>query len=276
MTDHQVKSWFGASVQAVASHPAVQALAMKWLQIKTERDPCLADFWHNPDEAFTNNTILFLKGERDFTYLHHGRYLRDRIGFSMQGLQLGALRTKVRGALMEIYDRSSAGMELAYFQSFADFQQDVVLWGRLCLPLRISEDDPRVAILLYCHPIEDKASIARTVFERSSIGIIIATPIKDDGGRIEDAWVVAQNEHAGEVTGIEDHASADLLLRHTPLFGREEVWEHLTRGLEQHATVAVVTDKVRNLTLNLSLELLGEYLVARIMPVERPREFVIE
>ena len=63
---------------SVVSHPAVRSLAEKWFQIKTERDPNLADFWHNADEAFVDNTILLLKGETDYTYLHHGRALQQR------------------------------------------------------------------------------------------------------------------------------------------------------------------------------------------------------
>ena len=34
--------------------------------------------------------------------------------------------------------------DIAYFQSFSDFSQDVVLWGRLCLPLRMHADDDRI------------------------------------------------------------------------------------------------------------------------------------
>jgi hypothetical protein len=264
MSQHQVRSWFGSVVPTVATHPAVQALAAKWFQIKAERDPRLADFWHDADEAFTDYVILFLKGRRDYTYLHHGRYLRDRIGFSMQGLMLGELRTRVRPQLMAIYDRAVSEFNIAYFQSFSDFQHEVMLWGRLCLPLRISADDERVAILLYCHPIEDKASIFKALFERSNSGIVIGAPIKNESGAIIDAWIVAQNEQASTITGIVEHRSADLLLRQTPLFARQDLWDHLVDRVAQRATVATVSDQSRGLTLSLYAELLDEYLVLRL------------
>jgi hypothetical protein len=261
---YQVKSWYGAAVPNVVSHPAVRSLAEKWFQITTERDPTLADFWHNADEAFVDNTILLLKGESDYTYLHHGRSLQQKIGFSMQGLRLVELRTKVRATLMQIYDRVTADFVLCYFQSFADFQQDVVLWGRLAIPVRLSTDDPRVAIVLYCHPIEDKASIYKALFERSSSGIVIAAPVKSGAGEIVDAWIIAQNEQAGHLTGVFEHATADLLLRHARIFRREDVWAYITAGLGQRATVATLTDQVAGYTINIYTELVDEYLVLRM------------
>lgn len=261
---YQVKSWFGATVPNVVSHPAVRSLAEKWFQITTERDPTLADFWHNQDTAFVDNTILLLKGETDYTYLHHGRALQQKIGFSMQGLRLVELRTKVRATLMEIYDRATAEFMLCYFQSFADFQQDVVLWGRLALPVRLSSEDSRVAIVLYCHPIEDKASIYKALFERSASGIVIAAPVKNEAGQIIDAWIIAQNEPASDLTEVYDHATADLLLRHARIFARDDVWTAITRGLGQRVTVATLSSPANGFTVNVYTELVDEYLVLRM------------
>jgi hypothetical protein len=260
----QVKSWYGASVPNVVSHPAVRSLAENWFQIKTERDPCLADFWHNADDAFIDNTILLLKGDTDYTYLHHGRSLQQRIGFSMQGLRLTELRTKIRATLMEIYDRAAREFNLCYFESFADFQQDVVLWGRLCLPIRLSTDDSRVAILLYCHPVEDKASIYRTLFEKSLGGIVIAAPVKNETGTIVDAWVIAQNEPGSQLTGIYDHARSDLLLRHGRIFARDDIWNYITGGIGQRTTVATLSDPTQGITIAITTELVDEYLVLRM------------
>jgi hypothetical protein len=165
---------------------------------------------------------------------------------------------------MEIYDRSTSEFTISYFQSFADFQQDVVLWGRLCLPVRLSSDDSRVAILLYCQPIDDKASIYRTLFEHSLTGIVIAAPVKNAAGEIVDAWIIAQNEQAARVTAVYDHASSDLLLRHGRLFGRDDIWRYIVDGVTQHTTVATLTDPVQGTTVNLYTELVEEYLVLRM------------
>jgi hypothetical protein len=274
---YQVKSWYGATVPSVVSHPAVRSLAEKWFQIKTERDPTLADFWHNADEAFVDNTILLLKGETDYTYLHHGRSLQQRIGFSMQGLRLAELRTKIRATLMEIYDRSSSDFMLCYFQSFADFQQDVVLWGRLCLPVRLSSEDPRAAIILYCHPIEDKASIYKALFEHSNSGVVIAAPVKNETGEIVDAWIIAQNEPASQITGVYDHTTSTLLLRHARVFAREDVWDSITSGLGSRATVATLSDQTQGVTINVYTELIDEYLVLRMTYVAPVNEtFLID
>lgn len=265
---HQVKSWFGASVPNVAAHPAVRALATKWLQIKTERDPVLADFWHYAEDTLVNSSILFIKGESDYTYLHHGRLLRDRIGFSMQGLALSELRTRVRDQLIEIYDRAANEFTIAYFQSFADFQQEVMLWGRLCLPLRLSASDPRTVILLYCHAIEDKASIFRALFERSQSGGVIAAPVRDDQGTMVDAWIIAQNAEAGNITGVREHVTDDLLLRSTAIFGRDDLWAHLITHLDHGATVATVNDPARELSISVYAEMVDEYLVLRLTRIQ--------
>jgi hypothetical protein len=265
MPSHQVKTWFGANVPGMADDPAVRSLAAKWLQVHAEREPTLADFWHDPDQAFADRAIVFLKGESDYTYLHHGRFLVERIGFSMQGRRLGELRTRIRPQLLEIYDRCTSGFVLTYFQSYADFQQDVILWGRLCLPLRISADDQRTAVLVYCHPIVDKQGMFRALFERTSAGFLIATAVRDERGRIADGWIVARNAEATRLAGVGEHAEADLLLRQIPLFRRDDLWNHLVQAMQGRVAFATLTDPARNLTLQLEGKLIEPYIVMRLI-----------
>jgi hypothetical protein len=264
---HQVKSWFGADVEPAVSHPTGQALTAKWMQIKAERDPTLADFWHESDEAFVERSILFLKSEQDYIYLHHGAYLRGRIGFSMQGRSLSELRTRIRSDLMAIYDRATSDFSLAYVLSFADFMHDVVLWGRLVMPLRLSATDPRVALLVYCQPIADKPTILRALFERTHASTIIATPIKDDSGAIVDGWIVALNDEASRFTGLVEHATGDLLLRHIPLFARDDLWTYFMERLPQQVASATVSDKGAGRMLNIQVEWLDDYIVIRAIPL---------
>jgi hypothetical protein len=270
--DYQVKSWFGASAPSVVSHRAVQALLAKWAQIKAERDPVLADFWHEPDEALAENAILLLRSDPDYLYLHHGRALRERFGFSMQGLTLSDLRTRIRPHLLELFDRTAAEFTPAYFQSFDDLAEEVLLWGRLCLPLRLSTKDRRLALLLYCHPIADEAMILEALFERSRSSTLIATPIRDEHGRIVDAWIVAQNEEAAKITGIAEHATGNLLLRSTALFARDDLWTHLVGRLAAGSAAATITIPRQELTVAVELQLIGDYVVVRATPVAEPAQ----
>jgi hypothetical protein len=263
---HQLKSWFGAEVPGALPHSTGQALAAKWMQIRTERDPTLADFWHDADEAFVERSILFLKSEDDYVYLHHGAYLRGRIGFSMQGRSLSELRTRIRAALTESYDRSTTDFTLAYLLSFGDFTHDVVLWSRLVMPLRLSAADPRVALLVYCQPIADKPTILRALFERTRASTIIAMPVQNEAGRTIDGWIVALNDEASRFTGIE-HATGDLLLRNIPLFARDDLWAYLMERLPHGVASATVSDRGKGQTLNLQVEGLDEYIVIRATPL---------
>ena len=265
--DYQLKSWFGASVPSVVSRPCVQALMTKWGQIKSDRDPTLADFWHDPEDTLADSSILLLRSEPDYVYVHYGRWLRERIGFSMQGLPLSELRTRVRANLLDVYDRSCDEFVPAYYQSFADYVHEVVLWGRLCLPLRVTSKDRRVVLLLYCHPIADDGMILNALFERSPSSTLIAAPIRDEDGAIVDAWIVAQNQTASRITGIAEHATGNLLLRSTPLFARDEIWDHLIERLPTRTATATVTSRRRGETLNLNLELIEDHLVIRATPV---------
>jgi len=265
--DYQVKAWFGATVPSVVSHPAVRALMAKWVQVKADRDPMLADFWHEPDDAFAENAILFLKSEGDYVYLHHGRYLRERIGFSMQGLALSDLRTRIRANLLQLYDRTCNEFTPTYFQSFADFMEEVVLWGRLCLPLRLAPRDERVVLLLYCHPIADNLTIFKALFERSHSSTLIAAPIRDGSGAIVDAWIVAQNHEATRITGIAEHATGNLLLRSTALFARDDLWAHVMSRLATGPATATISSRRQGLTLGVNVELIDDHLVIRAMTI---------
>lgn len=273
----QVRSWFGNAVPSVISHPSVRALAAKWHQICSERDPVLADFWHAADDKLTDSSILFMKGSNDYTYLHHGRYLQERIGFSMQGMNLSELRTRVREQLFDIYDRCANEFEMAYFQSFSDFRQDVMLWGRICLPLRLSRNDPRVLLLLFCHPLEDKASVFRSLFERSNYAIVVASPIYDEQRKLQDAWIIGQNERASGVTGVLEHARDDLLLRSSPMFSNDALWAYLSQGLSSGSVTAKVRKGDTGLQYHVFAEMLGEYVVFHLSE-ENPADasFAIE
>ena len=276
MTSPQVRSWFGTTVAGITDEPAVQSLAAKWFQINAEREPTLADFWHQPDESFADRTILFLKGNTDYTYLHHGRFLVERIGFSMQGRRLGELRTRIRPQLAELYDRCSTEFTVTYLQSYADFHQDVMLWGRLCLPLRLSTDDRRVAVLVYCHPIEDKPGLFKALFEQTNSGLLVAMAIRDENGTPVDGWVVARNDEASRLTGLGEHAASELLLRQLPLFARNDLWTHIVENLPGRVAFATLSDPGRGLNLLLEAKLLGSYLVIRLAhPPESPRVFPI-
>ncbi len=273
----QVRSWFGPSIASVASHPTVRALIAKWSQISSERDPVLADFWHTADDKLTDSALLFIKGHEDYTYLHHGRYLQERIGFSMQGMNLSQLRTRLREQLFEIYDRCANEFELGYFQSFADFQQDVMLWGRITLPLRVSHSDQRVLLLVFCHPIEDKASVFRSLFERSHHAIIVASPLYDDKRCLLDAWIIGQNRPASLVTGVEEHTRDNLLLRSSPIFANDALWARLAAGLGDGPVSAIVTVNSRNVRYYLFAEMVGENLVVHLADQSQDGEtFVID
>lgn len=273
----QVRSWFGNAVPNVISHPTVRALVARWLQICSERDPVLADFWHVADDKLIDSSILLIKGANDYTYLHHGRYLQERIGFSMQGMNLSDLRTRVRGQLIEIYDRSTEAFELGYFQSFADFQQDVMLWGRICLPLRMSQSDDRVLLLLFCHPLEDKASVFRSLFERSHYAIVVASPIYDEHRNLQDAWIIGQNEPASRVTGVFEHARDDLLIRSVPMFADEALWAYVGQGLVNGSVSAKVRSRATGVRYHLFAEMVGEYVVLHLTEVnERDALFKVE
>jgi hypothetical protein len=234
------------------------------MQIRAERPPVLADFWNSADDKLLDSALLFIKGETDYTYLHQGAYLQQRVGFSMQGMSLSDLRTRVRDQLREVYDRCCGEFEIGYLQSFADFRQDVMLWGRICLPLRMSEKDDTTLLLLFCHAIEDKASVFRSLFE-SSRHPMVAYPVYDDERNLRDAWIIAQNEAASSVTGVYDHARDDLLLRASPIFADERLWAHLAEGLGAGGSAsATVITKKSGVRHRLFVEMVGGYIVLHL------------
>ena len=127
--------------------------------------------------------------------------------------------------------------------------------------------DQRVALLVFCHLLADKSAIFRAAFDHSLSSTLIATPIKDDRGRIVDAWIVAQNHQASQITGIAEHATGNLLLRSTAVFARDDVWDCLIDRLPGRAAVATVASRRQGQSLNLSVELIDEYLVIRATPI---------
>ena len=227
---YQVKSWFGAAVPSVVSHPAVRSLAEKWFQITTERDPCLSDFWHNADDAFLDNAILLLKGETDYTYLHHGRALQQRSASPCRacgwpicapGCARPSWRSTTAAPASSCSPTSSPSRISSRRSSCGDAS---------CSRCGSSSDDARPAIVLYCHPIDDKASAFKTLFEKSRSGIVIAAPVKNETGDIVDAWIIAQNEQARHLTGVYDPARPIFCCAAAASFARRRVGRDRRRG----------------------------------------------
>ena len=63
------------------------------------------------------------------------------------------------------------------------------------------EGGDRVVVLVFCHMIEDKASLFRTLFTHSRYGIIVTWPIYNAKRQIDDAWIINQNAAAMPITG---------------------------------------------------------------------------
>jgi hypothetical protein len=136
-----------------------------------------------------------------------------------------------------------------------------MLWGRICLPLRVSRGDSRVLLLLFCHPIEDKASVFRSLFERSNSAIIVTAPIYDEHRTLQDAWIIGQNGPASSVTGVFEHARDNLLIRSSPIFSDGALWAYLGEGLASGSVTAKVKKSTSGAHFHIFAEMLGEYIV---------------
>lgn len=256
------RDWFGRHVVNIVSPTALSALAAKWLQLKSEREPVLADFWNSPSSEFCDHSVLVMKDEDgDYTYLHQGRSLYEQVGFSIQGRKLSELRTNSRAALKNVFDQCVESFDIGYTHIVMDFSHDTMLWGILCLPLRLHPNDGRMALLGVCHLLRDKASVFQSVYDATKDPMIVAYPIFDQRRRIEDAWIIGQNEAAAAVTGGRVPACDRLRLRSGPIFADERLWRFFAERLPLGPTSARARLPSSGIEYLLRAELTGDVIV---------------
>lgn len=265
----QVKDWYGTTVSKVANNETVRALASQWQHIRAEREPLIEDFWHKPQSGIADHAIVLQKGQRDYTYFHHGKALQEKVGFGMQGKTLSELRSPIQRRMREVFDRCTADFEPAYFQCFDEYERNGTLWGYLCLPVVTSSDIDTLSIVIYCHFIEDKPSVFRSLFDRSGSAIIVTEPIPNQFGQIEDAWIVSRNEKGDQYCRNHATGAFEVSLRSTYLFNLPNVWEAVVetapRGGVSH--IQIVPRDHSKPKLQVSAEVIDERLVLRISEV---------
>ncbi|MGU3659176.1 hypothetical protein [Methylobacterium fujisawaense] len=261
----QVKDWYGATIAKVATHETVRALASQWQHIRDEREPLLEDFWHKPQSGIADHAIVLQKGLKDYTYFHHGKALQEKIGFGMQGKTLSELRTPIQRRMREVFDRCTADYVPAYFQCFDEYEAAGTLWGYLCLPVRTSSDIETMSLVIYCHFIEDKPSIFRSLFDRSSSAVIVAEPIPNQFGQIENAWIVSRNERGDRYCRNAATDSYEVLLRGTHLFSIPNVWEAVVEAAPRGVShIQIQPREPTKPSLQVTVEMIDERIVLRI------------
>lgn len=265
----QVKDWYGSTIAKVATNETVRALSSQWQHIRAERSPLLEDFWHKPQSGIADHAIVLQKGRRDYTYVHHGKALQEKIGFGMQGKTLSELRTPIQRRMREVFDRCTADDVPAYFQCFDEYEATGTLWGYLCLPVVTSEDIDVMSVVIFCHFIEDKPSIFRSLFDRSSSAIIVTEPIRNQFGQIENAWIVSRNETGDRYCRNAATDSYEVLLRATHLFSIPHVWEAVVEAKPRGVSHIEIRPKDPSKPwLQVAVETIDERIVLRISEVE--------
>lgn len=264
----QVKDWYGSTVWKVANNETVRALAQQWQHIRAERDPLVEDFWHKPQAGIADHAILLQKGLRDYTYFHHGKALQEKVGFGMQGKTLSELRSPIQRRMREVFDRCTKEFEPAYFQCFDEYERNGTLWGYLCLPVITSRDIDALSIVIFCHFIEDKPTIFRSLFDRSGSAIIVAEPIPNQFGQIEDAWIVSRNELGDRYCRNHATGAFEVSLRATRLFNLPHVWEAVVESAPRGVShIQIAHRDPSKPKLQVAAEMIDERLVLRISEI---------
>jgi hypothetical protein len=265
----QVKDWYGSTIAKVATNETVRALSSQWQHIRAERAPLLEDFWHKPQSGIADHAIVLQKGRRDYTYFHHGKALQEKIGFGMQGKTLSELRTPIQRRMREVFDRCTSEDVPAYFQCFDEYEATGTLWGYLCLPVQTSEDIDVMSVVIFCHFIEDKPSIFRSLFDRSSSAVIVTEPIRNQFGQIENAWIVSRNEAGDKYCRNAATNSYEVMLRETILFSIPHVWEAVVEAKPRGVSCIEIRPKdPAKPWLQVAVETIDERIVLRISEVE--------
>lgn len=210
-----LQMWQGDAILTNCRSSMLLAQLHRWRALALSGTPLLKDLYSSDEESTLADAMILCQRGDDFIYVYQGARSISQYGRNLRGMHVSETGGRMTPALLRVYRQSLAEREPLYVQYATGFSENHIYWERLVLPTLSSPREGGGFVLLYSAPLDDKHDILKTAFERSSMGMIAATPELGEGATLNQARLLLINQKARDLlqlseSGLELAAVGDL------------------------------------------------------------------
>jgi hypothetical protein len=200
----------GASIPRELSSGTMEFLWAKWKALSATNSLSLQRLTEESSHELRANSTYVLSTGEDFVYMYVGDAIQAAAGFNPTGQLLSASDRVIARDLLAVY-RQSAKTLAPSFARFTGVANGGQIWQGLVLPIRLAPGT--VLLVCYSELVSHQIEVCEYLFRTSRDPLIVASPIANELGDVNDGWVVLMNDAARDLLNFRAGIS-NLRLKH--------------------------------------------------------------
>jgi hypothetical protein len=266
--------WKGKKVLEGCRSPMLLARYRRWETLAVQgRLPALKDTYAADEEHALSHAMLLMQEREDFIYLFQGAELIVKLGRDFRGLRLSNIRGMLTEGMIQIYRSCIDKAEPAYMHFVAEFNDQQLYWERLLLPLASDESGRTNFVLTYSLPMDDKLTILKELFERSSVGMVAAACAIWQEKDLSAARVVLMNARARQILRLPEDDASILTVKDLGAWFRDgALWTKANEIVEGDRKTIHYRERDSSRGYSVTIEPMGRFVVfhLRDLPAAAP------
>jgi hypothetical protein len=202
----------GASIPRELSSGAMEFLWAKWRALNATNSLSLQRLTEESSHKLRANSTYVLSTGEDFVYMYVGEAIQAAAGFNPTGQLLSASDRVIARDLLAVY-RQAAKTMAPSFARFTGVSNGGQIWQGLVLPIRLAPGT--VLLVCYSELVSHQTEVCEYLFKTAREPMIVASPIANELGDVNDGWVVLMNDAARDLLDFREGIS-NLRLKHLP------------------------------------------------------------
>lgn len=202
----------GASIPRELSSGAMEFLWAKWRALNATNSLSLQRLTEESSHKLRAHSTYVLSTGEDFVYMYVGEAIQAAAGFNPTGQLLSASDRVIARDLLAVY-RQAAKTMAPSFARFTGVSNGGQIWQGLVLPIRLAPGT--VLLICYSELVSHQTEVCEYLFKTAREPMIVASPIANELGDVNDGWVVLMNDAARDLLNFREGIS-NLRLKHLP------------------------------------------------------------
>jgi len=202
----------GGSIPRELSSGAMEFLWAKWRALNATNSLSLQRLTEESSHQLAANSTYMITAGDDFVFMYVGEVVQAAAGINRTGQLISRSDNPIARDLLAVY-RQCAKTLMPSFVRFSGTQSGHRIWQGLVLPIKLAPGT--VLLVCYSELVSHQSEVCEHLFQTSRDAMLIASPIANEAGDVNDGWVVMMNDAAREFLDFRD-SIGNLRLKHLP------------------------------------------------------------
>lgn len=223
-----IQTWTGDEIAIEIQSGTLAGAYRSWRAATTKALPRLSDMSVPEAKAALDDMMMLMKKDDDYIIVSQSaNYIRN-LGRDLRGALLSELKVPTAEAMKQIYNDCFEKKQPIYVRYVSELSKQSVYWEALMLPLAADDSGRPMYCLNLVSLIDDKTAILQAVFDRASVGMIVAAPTRSENGQIDDGQILGINSRAKEMLRFsQSHRQIQTIRQLGPWFRDGTEWTRM-------------------------------------------------